>query len=162
MQRKGADATTSSIGGWIVYRGVRSFLGADCPSLSKYSDATPKLQDRPSAQWQICCALFVRARRKLSSSEVIRGKTDANGVVVFWFRAMPPPRVWVIALDDYSCAEREEFATADVLQKGISGNYVDDARCKPYASLPPNPQPGEIVFPVHRLNLWQRIVRGLE
>ena len=48
------------------------------------------------------------------------------------------------------------------LQKGISGNYVDDARCKPYASLPPNPQPGEIVFPVHRLNLWQRIVRGLE
>ena len=94
-------------------------------------------------------------------SEVIRGKTDANGVVVFLFAATPPPRVWVIALDDYSCAEREEFATADILQKGISGNYVD-ARCKPYVSLPPNPQPGEIVFPVHRLNLWQRIVRGFE
>jgi|SRR6266850_479813 len=99
---------------------------------------------------------------KYLRAEVMRGKTDANGVVVFRFTATPPPRVWVIALDDYACAEREEFATADVLQKGISGNYVDDARCKPYASLPPNPQPGEIVFPVHRLNLWQRILRGFE
>ena len=95
-------------------------------------------------------------------AEVVRAETDANGVAVFWFDATPPPRVWVVALDDYVCAEHVEFATADILQHGDAGSYADDSRCKPHPSSLPNPQPGEVVFPVHRLNLWQRIRRGLE
>jgi hypothetical protein len=99
---------------------------------------------------------------KYLRADVVREKTDADGVARFWFEATPPPRLWVVALDDYACAEQEEFATADILQHGIAGSYADDSHCKPHASSLPNPQPGEVVFPVHRLNLWQRILRGFE
>jgi hypothetical protein len=94
-------------------------------------------------------------------AESLTERTDANGVAVFCFRTDPPPRVW-IALDDYSCAEHQEFATADILQNGVAGGYVDDDRCKPHASSLPAPTPGEVVLPVRRLNLWQRFWRGIE
>jgi hypothetical protein len=98
---------------------------------------------------------------KFLRADAIRGKTDANGVVVFELSATPPPKVGV-AVDDYACAEHEEFATADILQHGIAGSYVDDNRCKPHVSLLPDAIPGQVVFPVHRLNLWQRFWRALE
>ena len=95
-------------------------------------------------------------------AEVLRAKTDANGVAGFQFGVSPAQRVWVIALDDYKCAKDAEFATTDILQHGIAGSFVDDIRCKPHAFSLPSPQPGEVVFPVHRLNLWQRFLRGFE
>jgi hypothetical protein len=95
-------------------------------------------------------------------ADVMRAETDANGVAGFRFEVTPLQRVWVIALDDYECAKDVEFATADILQHGITGSFVDDIRCKPHASSLPSPQLGEVVFPVHRLNLWQRFLRGFE
>jgi hypothetical protein len=92
----------------------------------------------------------------------MRAETDANGVAEFWFQTMPPLRVWVLPLDDYPCAEQVEFATSDIHQHGIAASYADDSYCKPHPTTLPNPQPGEVIFPVHRLNLWQRFVRGLE
>ncbi|HEX4542208.1 MAG TPA: hypothetical protein VH114_03495 [Candidatus Acidoferrum sp.] len=92
----------------------------------------------------------------------VRGKSDADGVAVFMFEKLPPARVWVLPLDDYECAADVEFSTADILQHGIAAKYVDDSRCKPHASSLPDPKPGEVVFPVHRLNLGQRFWRGLE
>jgi hypothetical protein len=95
-------------------------------------------------------------------ANVIRAETDANGVAGFQFGVSPAQRVWVIALDDYECAKDAEFATADILRHGIAGSFVDDIRCKPHAFSLPSPRPGEVVFPVHRLSLWQRILRGFE
>ena len=93
---------------------------------------------------------------------LMRAETDANGVAEFRFETIPPPRVWVLPLDDYACAQQVEFATSDIHQRGIAASYVDDSYCKPHATRLPNPQPGEVIYPVHRLNLWQRFVRGLE
>lgn len=95
-------------------------------------------------------------------AEVVRGKSDSDGVVMFTFKTAPPPRVQVLPLDDYECAAEVEFSTADILQHGIAARFADDSRCKPHASSLPDPKPGEVVFPVHRLNLWQRFWRGLE
>jgi hypothetical protein len=94
--------------------------------------------------------------------ELMRAETDTNGVAEFRFETMSPPRVWILTLDDYPCAEQEQFATADIHQHGIAVSYADDSRCKPHAATLPSPQPGEVLFPVRRLNLWQRLVRGLE
>ncbi len=94
--------------------------------------------------------------------ELMRAETDANGVAEFRFETMPPLRVWVLSLDDYPCAEQVEFATAEIHQHGIAAGYADDSRCKPHPTNLPNPQPGEVLFPAHRLNLWQRFVRGME
>lgn len=95
-------------------------------------------------------------------ADVLRAETDANGVAGFRLGVTPLQRVWVIALDDYECAKEVEFAVADIVQHGMAGGYVDDSRCEPHASSLPSPQPGEVVFPVHRLNLWQRFLRGFE
>ena len=94
--------------------------------------------------------------------ELMRAVTDAKGVAMFRFEKVPPPRIWVIAMDDYECTERRDFATIEVFEHGIAGSYADDERCKPHAARLPNPQSGEVVFPVHRLNLWQRILRTFE
>jgi hypothetical protein len=98
----------------------------------------------------------------LRRPELMRSVTDAKGVATFRFEKVPPPRVRVIALDDHECAERHDFATAEVFEHGIAGTYADENRCKPHDVRLPNPQPGEVVFPVHRLNLWQRIIRTYE
>ena len=92
--------------------------------------------------------------------EIIRAKSDADGVAVFTFET-PPPKVWILPLDDYECASEVVFSTVDILQNGIAASFADDDRCKPHTSLP-TPGRGELVFPVRRLNLWQRFWRGLD
>jgi len=93
---------------------------------------------------------------------LMKSKTGANGVVAFRFKIMPPPRVMVVALDDYPCTEPEEFATEEIFQRGIVGSHADVPYCTPHIASIPNPRPGEVVFYVHRLNLWQRIRQSME
>jgi hypothetical protein len=117
---------------------------------------------RPLKGCWVELALSNPVGKLLPRPELMRSVTDAKGVATFRFDKVPPPRIWVIAMNDYECSERHDFATTEVFERGIAGTYADDDRCKPHALRLPNPQPGEVVFPVHRLNLWQRIVRTYE
>jgi hypothetical protein len=93
---------------------------------------------------------------------LLKGKTGADGVVVFRPKAIPSPRVDVVTLDDMPCTAPEEFATDVIVQQGIVGTQADVPFCKPHTSPIPNPRPGEVVFYAHRLNLWQRFRRSIE
>jgi hypothetical protein len=93
---------------------------------------------------------------------VVNTETDANGMATFSFEVKPSTRVRVLLyLYDTVCNKREEFSIDEVLKQGTFGN-ADDTRCGPRTSPFPNPQPGEIVFPIHPLNLWQKLWRGLD
>ena len=94
----------------------------------------------------------------------MEGKTRADGAAVFRFKTVLPPRMLVVTPDDYECTEPEPagFATETIVQRGIVGNLIDVPLCKPHTSEFPNPRPGELVFYIHRLNLWQRIRRAMQ
>jgi hypothetical protein len=94
----------------------------------------------------------------------MEGDTGADGIAVFRFKTVPPPRILVVPPEDHACTEPEPagFATEAIVQYGIVGNLFDEPLCKPHISEFPNPRPGELVFYAHRLNLWQRIRRSIE
>src|SRR6266436_4137411 len=63
--------------------------------------------------------------------ELMRAETDANGVAEFRFETMPPLRVWILPLDDYPCAEQEQFASAEIRQHGSAIIFAYKGRCQP-------------------------------
>ncbi len=99
---------------------------------------------------------------KYFRQEVLKHRTDKAGEVEFHVRAEAAPKVIVTPLNDYSCAKYDQFTTAEILERGIPRNYSDESYCGPRAVVLPNPQPGEVIFPVHELNLWQRLARSLD
>jgi hypothetical protein len=117
---------------------------------------------RPMKGRYVQLTLFDPDGQLSSDAALMKGKTGADGIAAFRLKTKPAPRIAVVALDDYPCTEPEEFKADGILLHGIVGSFADIPYCKPHTSSLPNPQPGEVVFYVHRLNLWQRIRRSIE
>lgn len=94
--------------------------------------------------------------------EVVKSKTDSEGIAVFKIHAVPAPRVLVVLLDDYICSAEEEFSTVKVLQYGIFSKLADDSHCRARTSSFPDAKPGELIIPAHRLNYFQQFWRDLD
>jgi len=116
---------------------------------------------RPLAGRYIALVLLGPDGEYPNHAGAMTSKSGADGIAVFRFIAAPPPVVSVVALDDYECSKEVDFSTAEILQRGIAGEYADDNICKPHVLSAWIPKPGQIVFPIHRLNILQRIWRGL-
>jgi hypothetical protein len=94
----------------------------------------------------------------------MEGKTGTDGTAVFRFSSGPLPKMLVVSAEDFACTEPGpmRFGTEAIVRHGVVGNLVDVPLCKPHTPAFPNPRPGELVFYVHRLNLWQRIRRAMQ
>lgn len=90
------------------------------------------------------------------------GNSGSDGVTVFVVKQPVPPRMNVVDLDAYPCSRPEDFPTQEVLANGVvarwtsSGIQKADKWCTadPIAGQPQK-RPGEVVFFVHPLNVWQ-------
>jgi hypothetical protein len=100
------------------------------------------------------------------------GRTRSDGVVVFRVEEPVPPFIDIVDLKGYQCSNVGMFATVDVLRRGVvsppwapkgkqsPGLRKVDQFCTPDPSAAqPDATPGEVVFYVHPLTLWQRLQR---
>jgi hypothetical protein len=94
----------------------------------------------------------------------LEGKTGADGAATFRFKTERAPRIWVVTPDDFECSEPRPrgYDTDAIIQQGIIGNIVGVQLCRHHTSTLQETHPGELVFYIHRLNLWQRIRRSIE
>jgi len=94
----------------------------------------------------------------------LAGKTGRDGIAIFQMKQTPPPKMWVdLGIGDWACTSRGDFVPSDLLQRGIAVTFEADPHlCKSPPATFPSPQPGEMVLPIRRLNLWLRIRRAVE
>jgi hypothetical protein len=91
-------------------------------------------------------------------------KTGRDGVAVFRFTQPLPPTLWIIAaytMADWSCTERQEFGTTEVLEHGAVGDLTAFWLCEHHTSSTAIAQPGEVVVYTRHLNPWLRFRRFL-
>jgi hypothetical protein len=83
--------------------------------------------------------------------------TDKDGVATFQL-SNPLPQVLTIdsevTLANWSCTERREFQTSEVLERGIVGGFEDHQLCKVHTPTLAVAQPGEIIVYTRHLNAW--------
>jgi hypothetical protein len=93
---------------------------------------------------------------------IMVGNTGADGTVVFEIKEPVPPLTDIVDLASYPCSRPEAFPTHDIIDGGVvahwppSGFRKTDQWCTPNPGIAqPTPKPGEAVFFVHPLNMWE-------
>jgi hypothetical protein len=96
------------------------------------------------------------------SYQIMVGRTGPDGMVAFEVKEPVPPVVDIGDLASYPCSQPESFPTHDIMDSGVvarwppSGFRKADRWCTPNPGVAqPTPKPGEVVFFVHPLNVWE-------
>jgi len=93
---------------------------------------------------------------------IMTGYTGPDGIAVFSVKQPVPPLMDVMDLAAYPCSFPEAFQMEAILENGVvaswplSGIQKAERWCTPDSgAAEPQKRPGEVVFFVHPLNLWQ-------
>ena len=104
-----------------------------------------------------------------SNAPHLIARTGSDGVVTFEVKQPLPRTIDIVDLTGYPCSFPEEFPTLEVLAHGVVGKWTltgvpkaDEWCTADTNARQPQQRPGEVVFFVHPLNLWQRIRYSME
>jgi hypothetical protein len=93
---------------------------------------------------------------------IMVGNTGPDGMVAFEVKEPVPPVVDIVDLAGYPCSRPEVFPTHDIIESGVAARWPPssvrkaDQWCTPNPGVAqPTPRPGEAVFFVHPLNMWE-------
>jgi hypothetical protein len=88
--------------------------------------------------------------------------TGPGGILMFSVKKPIPPLMNIADLAAYPCSRAESFPTQEILENGViaswppNGIQKADHWCTPDPHVTePQKRPGEVVFFVHPLNVWQ-------
>jgi len=88
--------------------------------------------------------------------------TRPGGILVFSVKKPIPPLMNIVDLAAYPCSRAESFPTQEILENGVIASWPPNGIQKADHWCPPDPhvtepqkRPGEVLFFVHPLNVWQ-------
>jgi hypothetical protein len=88
----------------------------------------------------------------------LRGKTDANGSVTFYYKTAAPNSISLIYSKAEDCSyARTHYSTSDVLAIGL----VAENKCDASLQYSGKPKPGQLVVFAKPVSPWQRMIREL-